>query len=273
MFRLGPVPLILLTLVFALGASLMVFTWLEGQGEPVPVLEASQVQPKPQVAVAGRDLEWGTTITTEMVQLREYPPDGLPEGAFSTQEQLEGRIVLMPVKRNEPILESKLAPLSLGSGKMVALMDPKKRAMAVKVDEVVGVAGFINPGDRVDVLVTIQPGKNREMISKMVLENSLVLATGTEMERKSKDEPARPVKVMTLEVAPEEAERLALAATRGRLRLALRSPLNGEPVLTNGETARSVLAAYRKPRKARSRRPPKQKVEVIKGTTVSKLKF
>ena len=168
MFRLGPVPLILLTLVFALGASLMVFTWLEGQGEPVPVLEASQVQPKPQVAVAGRDLEWGTTITTEMVQLREYPPDGLPEGAFSTQEQLEGRIVLMPVKRNEPILESKLAPLSLGSGKMVALMDPKKRAMAVKVDEVVGVAGFINPGDRVDVLVTIQPGKNREMISKML---------------------------------------------------------------------------------------------------------
>ena len=86
MFRLGPVPLIILTLVVALGASLMVFTWLEGQVEPAVVPDIPQVDLKPQVAVAARDLEWGTTISSELIQFREYPPDGLPRSEEHTSE-------------------------------------------------------------------------------------------------------------------------------------------------------------------------------------------
>ena len=116
-------------------------------------------------------------------------------------------------------LESKLAPLGTTSGGVAAVTDINKRAMSVKVDDVIGVAGFIKPADRVDVMVTIEPegGKQANTMSKMILENVKVLAAGTQMERKGKDEEPKPVQVITVEVDVEEAEKLALASTQGRV--------------------------------------------------------
>ena len=112
------------------------------------------------------------------------------------------------------LLESKLAPLGTTSGGVAAVTDINKRAMSVKVDDVIGVAGFIKPADRVDVMVTIEPeaGKPGNAMSKMILENVKVLAAGTQMERKGKDEEPKQVQVITVEVDVEEAEKLALAS-------------------------------------------------------------
>jgi pilus assembly protein CpaB len=164
---------------------------------------------------------------------------------------------------------------------VAAVTDIDKRAMSVKVDDVIGVAGFIKPGDRVDVMVTIEPegGKQANMMSKMILENVKVLATGTQMERKGKDEEPKPVQVITVEVDVEEAEKLALASTQGKLRLALRNPLNKEHVLTKGANVGGLLSSYRpkqtaKPKvKGEGEGDATVRVELIKGDVRKEFKF
>jgi pilus assembly protein CpaB len=155
--------------------------------------------------------------------------------------------------------------------------DPNKRAMSVKVDDVIGVAGFIKPADRVDVMVTIEPEPNKQghTISKMILENVKVLAAGTQMERKGKDEEPVQVQVITVEVDVEEAEKLALASTQGRLRLALRNPLNAERVLTKGANVGALLSSFKpKPApKAAQEGDGVIRVEIIKGDVRKEVKF
>lgn len=157
--------------------------------------------------------------------------------------------------------------------------------MAVKVDKVVGVSGFILPGHRVDVLVTIAKAeKVQQPITKIVLENIPVLAVGTEVEQAAgQKEKAAPVDVITLEVSPEEGEKLALAASEGKLQLALRNYTDTEDVLTRGTTVPNLLASYAgsSPEKKGTgvrRAAPAQPtrgftVELIKGAKVSEVKF
>jgi Flp pilus assembly protein CpaB len=192
-------------------------------------------------------------------------------------------VIIVDLKRNELLLESKLAPLGMTSGGVAAVKDIDKRAMSVKVDDVIGVAGFIKPADRVDVMVTIESegGKQANMMSKMILENVKVLASGTQMERKGKDEEPKPVQVITVEVDVEEAEKLALASTQGKLRLALRNPLNSEKVLTKGANVGALLSSYRpkqieKPTvkvKSESEGDGTVRVELIKGDVRKEFKF
>jgi len=146
----------------------------------------------------------------------------------------------------------------------------------VKVDEVIGVGGFIRPSDRVDVMVTIQQTNDpQSVVAKVILENIRVLAAGTQMVRTGKDEEAKPVQVITLEVDVVEAEKLALASTQGRLRLALRNPRDGESVLTEGARVSSLLSSYQSKPKASAARPaePSVKVEVVHGGTLKEVKF
>jgi pilus assembly protein CpaB len=146
----------------------------------------------------------------------------------------------------------------------------------VKVDDVIGVAGFIKPADRVDVMVTIEPegGKQGHAMSKMILENVKVLAAGTQMERKGKDEEPVQVQVITVEVDVVEAEKLALASNQGRLRLALRNPLNADPILTSGATVGSLLSSYKpKKEKVEAGADVTYKVEVISGNQRKEVKF
>jgi pilus assembly protein CpaB len=162
---------------------------------------------------------------------------------------------------------------------MAVVTQPEKRAMAVRVDDIVGVAGFINPGHRVDVLVTLRQEPPQ---TKTVLQNVLVLATGTQMETQGNGSKAREVRVITVEVTPQEAEKLALAAHEGKVTMALRNYANTQPILTSGATVSTLLNSYSLPngtakvwspaRPAAPQVPPTQ-VEIIKGSTVQTLTF
>jgi len=274
-------PLVFLgvAVVIALVTTVMVYKWLQGQqGQevvslPVPVVEGVSV------AIARGDIPWGTPLDETALKVVSYPEEGVPSGHFQDTATLMGRVVLTNLKKNEPILESKLAPLDVQTGGVSAVMDPSKRAMAVKVNEIVGLPGFVQPGDRVDVLATFSNPYGKEgadTITKVVLENTLVLAVGTTMER-GKDEDGNemptPVKVITLEVTLEEAEKLAMAENGGKLRLALRSPLNPDVEKTRGATFKDLKASHQlKPLRKKGFKP-KTRVEVINGDKRATLKF
>lgn len=262
--------------LLGLVTSLLVFSWLQSEknrlmAAPLPLSK------NVQVVVSNADLIWGTKLTPEMMQIQELPPGVLPEGHFTSLEAIKDRVLLADIKRNELLLESKLAPLGTTSGGVAAVTDPNKRAMSVKVDDVIGVAGFIKPADRVDVMVTIETmqGKPELAVSKTILENVRVLAAGTQMERKGKDEEPKQVQVITLEVEAEEAEKLALASTQGRLRLALRNPLNSERVLTRGANVGALLSSFRPKQapKAAQNGQGEIRIEVIKGDVRKEVKF
>ncbi len=272
-------PLVFLGLAIgiALVTTYMVYQWLQGQqGTVVEVPEV--VVEGVTLAVANNDLPWGTQLAKESFKMVTFPEDSLPVGHFVKPESLTGRVILTNLKKNEAILESKLAPIDLKTGGVSAVMDPNKRAMAVKVNEIVGLPGFVQPGDRVDVMATfddpLAKGKgNKNMVTKVVLENTLVLATDTQMERAANDEEGpKPVKVITLEVSLEEAEKLAMAENGGKLRLALRSPLNPEVKKTKGANFKDLMASYQL-RPPRKKRKASNGVEVINGTKKSTLKF
>jgi pilus assembly protein CpaB len=274
-------PFILLGLAvcMALVTSVLVYNWLQRQPKVVEKVIGARTD---MVAVAVSDLLWGTKLTPEHMKLVPLPTGSLPEGHFATLESVEGRVLVVNLRMNEPILEYKLAPREVTMGGVAAVTRPEKRAMAVKVDDVIGVAGFINPGNHVDVLVTID---NSPPVTKTVLQNVLVLATGPDLDRKGKEEKPSSVKVITLEVTPEEGEKLALAATEGKVVLALRNQLNAEAVLTKGATIPTLLNSYRAREEVKREEPkatvksnpkpaaPEVSVELIQGGKVSTLTF
>jgi pilus assembly protein CpaB len=279
MKRSQPFILLGLAACMALVTSVLIYNWLQRQPKVVEKVIGAQTE---MVAVAISDLFWGTKLTPEVVKLVPFPTGSLSEGRFSTLESLQDRVLIANVKTNEAILESKLAPSEVTMGGVAAVTRPEKRAMAVKVDDVIGVAGFINPGNRVDVLVTI---KEDPPISKTVLQNVLVLAVGPDLDRKGKEEKPSSVKVITMEVTPEEGEKLALAATEGKVVLALRNQLNAEAVLTKGATIPALLNSYRIPEEVKREElkavfngkpkpaPVEVAVELIQGGKVSTVTF
>ena len=240
MGKYRPVIFLGAAIIVALVTSYLIYNYL--QKRTAPKEAALETQP---VAVAIVNLPWGTSLKKEMIKLEPYLKKSLPSGYFSDLSTLEGRVVISPIALNEPILQSRLAPTDLKTGGVAAVLKPKNRAVAVRVDKVIGVAGFISPGNRVDVLVTIEGGKGiPEAITKIVLENILVLATGAEVQKTGKEAQASPVDVITLEVTPEETEKLAHAATQGKLQLALRNYQDTEDVLTRGAKTPALLSSY-----------------------------
>ena len=240
--RMSP-PVIML--VVALLIAGVVSYWSYGLLQKKTVEQATPADTQ-QVAVAAYDLKWGTVITSEVVKTQPYLKGSLPTGYIADPALAVGRVVMYPMQVNEPFTESRLAPASVKLGGVAAIVAPKKRAMAVKVDKVVGVSGFIHPGHRVDVLVSLaKTDKVQQPITKIVLENIPVLAVGTEIEQAAgqKEKPAQ-VDVITLEVTPEEGEKLALSATEGKLQLALRNYTDTEDVQTRGTTIPNLLSSY-----------------------------
>ena len=265
-------------IIVALITSFTAYSWLKKEANA----KEANLQTRP-VAVAAADLTWGTALSKEMVKTTTFLKGSLPEGeCFADAASLEGKVLIMPVKMNEPILRSRLAPDGIKTGGVAAVVDPNKRAMAVKVDKVIGVSGFVHPGNRVDVLVSLQKAeRNSNPITKIVLQNIPVLATGTEIEQKGRNEKPVQVDVITLEVAPEEAEKLALATSEGKIQLALRNYNSSKEVTTRGETISSLLsgqAVQPKPavQKARTPKPvvvarqdPTIDIEVFRGSDKS----
>jgi pilus assembly protein CpaB len=278
MQRYGGVILLGLAVLLALFTSALLYNWLEQQRASLQATEPQVISlPTENVAVATDDLMWGTKLTTDMVKLVSFPEENLPEGYLSTVEHLHGRILLTSIKANEPILNAKLAPLDVTQGGVAAVTQPEKRAMAVRVDDVVGVAGFINPGNRVDVLVTLREAASQ---TKTVLQNVMVLATGTQMDAYGNGAKPREVRVITVEVTPEEAEKLALAAHEGKVTMALRNYSNTQPILTGGATVSTLLSSYSLPNGKVQAKPsppviekPPVLVEIIKGGKVETVTF
>jgi pilus assembly protein CpaB len=273
-------------LLVAVIAGLLAFGWLHDTAKTQAHAAETQL-----ATVAATDLKWGTVISKEQVKAVPFLKRTLPAGYFANPAKLEGRTLVYPVKANEPIFESRLAPSNVRGGGIAAVIGAEKRAMAVKVDKVIGVAGFVHPGDRVDVIVTLnRTDRITAPITKTVMESVLVLATGSEVEKTGKNEKSIPVDVITLEVGVDEGEKLALAATEGKLQLALRNLADSRHVTTKGTTIPALLSSLRgadiqderrpvsvpkKPARpiAEPSGPPLVSVDVIKGTSMSALKF
>jgi pilus assembly protein CpaB len=270
---------ILLAICIAVAGSYLTFRWVKSQ---VPAQQQATAHIGPEtvsVVVAGMDLSWGTQIDTqkvkEMVRVAPFLKESLPQGYFADIPSIEGRVLIFPVKQGELILESKLAPTSVTTGGVAAVVKPGKRAIAVKGDKVIGLSGLVHPGNRVDVLVTIEDPRNKTQVTKIVLEDVPVLATGIEVEKSAEGES--PVDVYTLEVTPEEGERLALASAEGKLQFALRNATDTETVLTTGATIPEALASFRPVpvRREGTKIVPRrtQTVQIIKGTKANSETF
>src|SRR4030042_5061069 len=245
--------------IIALMTSLWICGYIQKKGKVKEVDVA--IQP---VVVAAVDLSWGTRITSEMLKKANFLKGSLTTGYFSDPALVVGRVLIYPVKVNEPIFESRLAPVEMKTGGVAAVISPKKRAIAIKVDKVIGVSGFIHPGNRVDVLMTLASGRTFNPVTKTILENIRVLAVGSETkERKGLEEKSSPTDVITLEVTPEEAEKLALAGTEGRLQLPLRNFSDTENTVTRGTTVSTLIGPY-SPAPAKEMRPPARREGEVK---------
>jgi len=222
------------------------------------------------IVIANKDIPAGTTINEEflkkgMLKASPWPKTSVPAGAFSSPEQLVGKTNRVKILANEPVLESRMA--GEGAGLTVRL-EAGKRAMAVRVDEIIGVSGFIVPDDRVDVIVTATPpgaDKQDDRMSKIVLQNKRVLSVAQSTEQKDgKPQVARSI---TLEVSPGEAEKLSLASQEGSVVLALRGVGDDSEAKTPGSNKRDLLSVAARKGVARSTLQARDsyRVEVIHG--------
>jgi pilus assembly protein CpaB len=264
---------IVISILIAVVGSVFIYKWINLKTAPKEVVKVeSEAVP---IAVAAVDLQWGTQLKPEMIKTAPFLKESLPEGYFTRNADLNNRVVIASITKGEPLVEHRLAPISIKTGGVSAVLESGKRAVAVKGDKVIGISGFVNPGNRIDVLVTLRDPNTKLDKTKTVLENIPVLATGTQIQKNEKGEPA-PVDVYTLEVTVEEAETLALAASQGKLQFALRNITDGQSVLTKGTTISQTLASLTK-RETKGKvirkwqpRSNSVTVEIIKGSELKK---
>jgi pilus assembly protein CpaB len=208
------------------------------------------------VAVAAAEIQPGTRLRPDLLQLLPWPAGSLPPGTYADLSVLDGRVTRAALARGEPVQEARLAQPG-ATGGLSALVAHGKRAMTVRVNDVVGVAGFALPGNFVDILVSTQEerraaGERELTISKLVLERILVLAVAQEAGQG--DTRPKVVNAVTLEVTPAEAEQLDLARSVGQLSLVLRNQVDLAPARTMGATKQSLLRTAAPARWPRPRR-------------------
>jgi len=260
---------------FGLIAAYGIYNFLSHRQKEADSLRAANQD----IVIAAQDIPPGTTLNDEavkkgMLKTTPWPKTSIPAGAFSSTQQIIGKVNRVKILANEPILESRLA--GEGAGLTVRL-EAGKRALAVRVDEIIGVSGFIVPDDRVDIILTTTPlgADQSNRISKIVLQNKRVLSVAQSTEQKDgKPQLARSI---TLEVTPEEAEKLSLASQEGQIVMALRGLGDDAQTSTIGSSKRDLLALAAAPRKSgESRTPPppdKYRVEVIHGSSRNVVEF
>ena len=199
------------------------------------------------VVVAKVDIPPGTKVIAEQLTTVQFPEGAIPDGTFQSADKLVGRVAVVQIAAREPLTDYKLAPEGSAGG-LSAVIPEGFRAMTVKVDDVVGISGFVMPGALVDVVVVINPAENngqQNPISKIVLQNIKVLANGQNIDRPKNDREAESVKAMTLQVTPEQAEKLALASSEGKLQLVMRNSTDQGDEQTTGVDKRSLLGGER----------------------------
>jgi pilus assembly protein CpaB len=202
-----------------------------------------------RIVVAVREIPEGATIDRQAVATVEWPATTAPAGAFTTVDSVVGRITRVAVFSGDPIVPARLAPAGSGPGLEVKI-SPGKRAMAVRINDVAGISGLIQPNSRVDVLVTLRTDAlSQRQVAKVFMENMRVLSVGRHTERDADGEPIDAT-TATLEVAPDEAERLAVAMNQGSIQLVLRGYGDPSNVTTSGASSTDVLAQLRNARAA-----------------------
>jgi pilus assembly protein CpaB len=244
---------------------------------------ASVKQANTQVVVAALDLQVGAKLEDKDLREIRLPGSELPQGYYQNKADVLGRGVVVPIAKGEFILPSKLAAENAGAG-LPSLIPPGMRAVSVRVNEVVAVAGFVIPGTRVDVLLTGNPTGTNEPLTTTVLENVEVLAAGQKLQRSAQGEP-QSVPVITLLVSPEDAQKLTMASNEGRIQLALRNPLDTseENLAVLRDSSLYRVGPVRDPQPARTRvrhvaakpapAPSMYVVEMIKGDKRDTAKF
>lgn len=242
--------ILLLALVIAAGASYIVYQLVKKQVADV------DKQPKSHIVVAARNLEIGTLVKDSDLRTGDWT-GALPKGMVTSPQAVLGRGVISAIYEGEPVLENRLAPPGAGGG-MAATIPPGMRACAVKVNDVVGVAGFVVPGMRVDVLISGTPPSTAQGAGpkvKTLLQNIEVLSAGQNIQKDTEGKPVN-VQVVNLLVTPEQAEVLSLASNETRIQLVLRNPLDtqvakvpgsGMSALFTGETGPPPTAVRAKP--------------------------
>lgn len=264
---------IVLALAIAAGGTFAFGTYRYMQNVPTQSVSV----PTSAVVVAAADLQLGSELRSEDLRVIQWPAGSVPAGAFTKPEELVGRGLIQPVAANELFLPGKLASKEAGAG-LPPVIAPGFRALSVRVNDVIGVAGYVLPGTRVDVVATVNPTQQpNDVTSKVILTNVLVLASGTKIERDTKDNKPVAVNVVTMLVNPDEAERLTLASTEGKIQLALRNPMDQttpqtrgiKPGLLMGSAAAAAtpvrrVASNNSPR-VETRPAPVPTVEIIRG--------
>jgi pilus assembly protein CpaB len=232
------------------------------------------VKPVSHLVVAASDIPPGTLLTKDQVKVVTWPRELIPPKAIANLNGIENRIVDTTVNKGEPILLTKLAPQGTSAG-LAGLLGKGKRAVSVRVDDVSGVAGFVHPGDHVDVLADLALPESKGHVSKTILQNIVVLTAGQSWERLSDQKPSI-VNTVTLVLTNEQAEILNLASNQGRIRLALRNSNDVVPVATKGVDTASLFGTAPKETPkivANNHNIPanNRNVEVIKGLERSRV--
>jgi pilus assembly protein CpaB len=218
-----------------------------------------------KVVVATVDIPVGTKVTPDMLKVVDWPTSAQPQGSFEAPGALGDRVVSTALVAGEPVVEARLSPKGSGAG-MASLIPANMRAMTVTVNDVIGVGGFIHPGDIVDVITTMQgpalPGTASSSMqdqfrSKIVLQGIRVLAVGQRLA--SDNNKPETVPAVTLLVSPEESERLALASTQGKLQLTMRSQIDKEELETPGVSPPELLGFARPAAPVPAAAPPMQR--------------
>ncbi|MBJ6799211.1 Flp pilus assembly protein CpaB [Geomonas propionica] len=262
----------ILALLFAGIAAWLTLNYLQKETN-----KSKAVQPQ-SIVVAATDISIGSAISEPQLKVTSWPKDSIPAGSSADPKLLVGRVAVRPISNGDAVTEQKLKPKAgvPGSGFMTYIIPLGHRAVTVAVNEVAGVAGFITPNDRVDVVLTTPiPNVQNEKISKIILQNIPVLATGQITEQKE----GKPVVVptVTLDLTPDDSEKLVLGASRGSLQLLLRNIADTGPTDARGATIAKVLAGSAPPPatvatpasapapkavKAATKRPPAKKTRV-----------
>ncbi len=275
-------PFILLALAVISGgaAAYLAMQYIRQQARPLMASTPKDVA----IVVAARDLPVGTVLGERDVKTVEWVGGAVPLGFISSVPAALGRGLITSVQENEPLLEGKLAQKGAGGG-LPVIIDQGMRALSVAVDQVVGVAGFVLPSTRVDVLLTMNDATgSKEQSTRVIMQNVKTLAAGQSIQQ-DKDGKPQTVPVVTLLVTPEQAETLALAANQGRIQLALRNMLDTLHVETRGTRVSALLfgppagRAAARPRTAAAVRalsvpePSQTVIEVFRGGVRSLQKF